>query len=147
MMIAADARRRHNEHGAPLTTCLRSRLSCPPSSPDFAKGLLALVDEVHDAFDAGAVVPAAVENDDLAGRGELLDVTLGEHLRFLALRRRGQRDHANHPLIGPLGDRLVVPPLPAVSRPWKTMMTRRGSCLRQACRRHSSTSSLRSSFS
>ena len=32
--------------------------------------------EPHDSFDAGAVVPAAVEQHDLAGRRQMLDVAL-----------------------------------------------------------------------
>ncbi len=68
--------------------------------------VLPLVDEAHDVLDAGAVVPAAVEDDDFAGGREMLDVALGEHLRLLAVRRRGQRDDAKHARADPLGDRL-----------------------------------------
>jgi hypothetical protein len=66
--------------------------------------VLALVDEIHDALNAGPVVPAAVEDDDLARGGELLDVALGEQLRLLALRRRGERDDAKDARADPLGD-------------------------------------------
>ena len=41
----------------------------------------------------------------------------------------------------------MVPPLPAASRPSKTMMTRRPLCLTQAWRSHNRAWSLRSSFS
>ena len=41
--------------------------------------------EPHDAFDAGAVVPAAVEQHDLAGGGQVLDVALEVPLGALAL--------------------------------------------------------------
>ena len=42
---------------------------------------------------------------------------------------------------------LMVPPLPAASRPSKTMITRRPLCLTHSCSLHSSPCSLRSSFS
>src|SRR5690348_13481576 len=42
---------------------------------------------------------------------------------------------------------LMVPPLPAASRPSNTIMARKPSCLTQSCSRHSSTCSLCSSFS
>src|SRR5262249_43151504 len=50
--------------------------------------------EAHDAFDAGAVVPAAVEDHDLPRRRQVTDVALDIHLRFLALGRGGQGNHA-----------------------------------------------------
>ena len=46
--------------------------------------------EAHDPFDAGPVVPTAVEDDDLSRGGEVRDVSLHVHLRLLALGRRGQ---------------------------------------------------------
>src|SRR5262245_10437907 len=52
------------------------------------------VHETHDTFDAGAVVPAAVEDHDFAGGGEVLDETLNVQLRLLTLRWRRQRDDA-----------------------------------------------------
>src|SRR5262249_44375702 len=42
---------------------------------------------------------------------------------------------------------LMVPPLPAASRPSKTTTTRKPLCLTQSCSAHSSTCSLRSAFS
>src|SRR5215831_10913566 len=42
---------------------------------------------------------------------------------------------------------LIVPPLPAASRPSKTTTTRSPACLTQSCNAQSSTCSLRSSFS
>ncbi len=48
----------------------------------------------HDAFDTRTVVPAAVENHDLACRGKMLDVALKIELGLLPLRWRRQRDHA-----------------------------------------------------
>src|SRR5262245_56869763 len=62
--------------------------------------------ESHDGFDAGAVVPTAIENDDLARGRELLDVSLREHLRLFPVRRRRQCDDAKHARTDPLGDRL-----------------------------------------
>ena len=58
----------------------------------------------HDRLDAGAVVPAAVEDGDLAGRREVGDVALDVHLRLLALGRRRQGDVLEHPRARPLGD-------------------------------------------
>ena len=48
--------------------------------------VLLLAAESHDVFDAGAVVPAAVEDHDLARCRELLDVALHEQLRLFAVR-------------------------------------------------------------
>ncbi|GAA3124823.1 hypothetical protein GCM10020254_85120 [Streptomyces goshikiensis] len=46
--------------------------------------------EAHDVLDTGAVVPAAVEQDDLAGGGQVLDVALEVPLGALPFRRCGQ---------------------------------------------------------
>ena len=60
-------------------------------------GRLLLGAEPHHTLDAGAVVPAAVEDDDLAGGREVRDVALDVHLRAArarsarAARRRGTR--------------------------------------------------------
>ena len=62
--------------------------------------------EAHDVFDAGAVVPAAVEDHDLAAGRKVLDVALDVHLALLAVRRRGQGDDAKDARAHPLGDRL-----------------------------------------
>src|SRR5207244_7368066 len=68
--------------------------------------------ESQHLLDAGPVVPAAVEQDDLAGRGQLLDVTLEVPLRPLAVVRLRQRDDPGGPraqvLGGPL-DRAALP--------------------------------------
>ena len=48
----------------------------------------------HHVLDAGAVVPAAVEQHDLAGGGQMRDVALEVPLRALALAGRGDRDDA-----------------------------------------------------
>ena len=50
--------------------------------------------EPHHALDAAAVVPAAVEQHDLARRGQVLDVALEVPLGALPLGGRGQRDDA-----------------------------------------------------
>ena len=53
---------------------------------DFQEALdLLLVAEVHDAFDAGTIVPAAVEDHDLAGRRKVRQIALDIHLRPLAI--------------------------------------------------------------
>src|SRR5882724_9963779 len=62
--------------------------------------------ETHDTLDSRPVVPAAVEDDDLARRGEIRQVTLRIHLRLFPLRGRGQRDDPEHARAHPLGDRL-----------------------------------------
>ena len=60
----------------------------------------------HDPLDARAVVPAAVEDQHLAGGGQLLDVALHVDLGLLPVRRRRQRDDAEHPRADPLGQAL-----------------------------------------
>jgi hypothetical protein len=50
---------------------------------------LLLSAKTHDALDAGAVVPGAVEQDDFAAGGQVGRVTLKVPLRALALVRRG----------------------------------------------------------
>src|SRR5262249_55669013 len=62
--------------------------------------------EFHDPFDAGAVVPAPVEDDDFAGRGEMREIPLDLHLRLFAFRRRGERDDAKDARTDALGDGL-----------------------------------------
>src|SRR5204863_9250732 len=57
---------------------------------------LLLGTESHDSFDAGAVIPTAVEDHDFAGGGKMLNVTLHVHLRFFALTGRGPRRNAKH---------------------------------------------------
>src|SRR5262249_35518013 len=65
----------------------------------------------HDVFDAGAVVPTAVEDHDLATCRELLDVALHEHLSFLTIRGGRQGHYPKHPRAHALGDRLDGPAL------------------------------------
>jgi hypothetical protein len=43
--------------------------------------------EAHHVFDAGAIVPAAIEYDDLARGGKAFDVALNEDLAFFAVRQ------------------------------------------------------------
>ena len=62
--------------------------------------------EAHHPLDAGAVVPAAVEDDHLAGRREVRHVALDVHLGLLPLGRRGQRHDPEHPGAHPLDDPL-----------------------------------------
>ena len=62
--------------------------------------------EAHDPLDAGPVVPAAVEEHDLAGRRQLGDVALEVPLRPLAVGRLGQRDHPHDARVGPVDDPL-----------------------------------------
>src|SRR5207244_4985931 len=67
--------------------------------------------ETHDPLDPGTVVPAAVEDDDLAGRRKVRKVALHVHLRLLAFRRRGQRNDPEHARADALGYRLNRPAL------------------------------------
>ena len=60
--------------------------------------------EAHDALDACAVVPASIEDDDLACGRQVADVALQVHLGLFAFGRRRQRNHAKHPRIDPFGD-------------------------------------------
>src|SRR5258707_14072068 len=62
--------------------------------------------KTHHIFDAGAVVPAAVKDHDLARCRKLLNVTLHEHLRFFAIRRRRKRHHSKHARAHSLSDGL-----------------------------------------
>ena len=61
--------------------------------------------EAHDALHAGSVVPAAIEDDDLAGGREVLHVALHVHLALFAVGRRRQRDDAEDARAHALGDR------------------------------------------
>ena len=67
---------------------------------------LVLGAKAHHAFDAGAVVPTAIEDHDLAGRRQMRQVALDVHLRLLPLGRSGQRDDAEDARTDPCGDRL-----------------------------------------
>ena len=51
--------------------------------------------EAHDRLDAGAVVPAAIEQDEFAGAGQMADVALEIPLALFALVRLGQGDGAH----------------------------------------------------
>src|SRR6516225_3604040 len=62
--------------------------------------------ETHHIFDAGAVVPAAVEDDDFSCGREMFDVTLHEYLGLLPVGWRRQRDDAEDPRADTSGDRL-----------------------------------------
>ena len=66
----------------------------------------ALAAEAHDPLDAGAVVPAPVEQHDLAGGRQVGHVTLEVPLGALALGRRRQRHGAADARVEPLGHAL-----------------------------------------
>ena len=65
-----------------------------------------LVAEPHDAFDAGAVVPAAVEQHDFAAGRQVRGVALEIPLAPLAFIRRRQRGNAADARVEALGDPL-----------------------------------------
>src|SRR5262245_37217127 len=67
--------------------------------------------EAHDALDACAVVPTAIEDGDFAPRGEVRDIALKVHLSLLALGRRRQCDDVKDPRADALRDRLDSAPL------------------------------------
>ena len=90
--------------------------------------------EAHDVLDAGAVVPAAVEQDDLAGGGQVLDVALEVPLR----RARARSACGSATMRATRGlrcsvIRLIAPPLPAASRPSKTTTTRSPAMRTHSC--------------
>ena len=62
--------------------------------------------EAHHPLDAGAVVPAAVEQHHLAGRRQVGHIALEVPLRALAVVRRRQRRHPAHARVEPLRDAL-----------------------------------------
>src|SRR5262249_8797181 len=68
--------------------------------------VLLLSTKSHHVFDAGAVVPTAIEDHDLARRRKLLDVALHKHLRFFPVRRSRESHHSKHARTHPLGDGL-----------------------------------------
>jgi hypothetical protein len=74
-------------------------------------GLLRLA-EAHHPLHARAVVPAAVEDHDLAGGRKVREVPLDVHLGLLSLGRGGQGDDPEHPRAHPLGDPLDRASLP-----------------------------------
>src|SRR5215469_9927270 len=62
--------------------------------------------EPHHPLDTGAVIPAAVEDDDFAGSRKMLDVALHIHLRLFAVRWRRQCDDTKNARTDSLGNRL-----------------------------------------
>ena len=62
-------------------------------------------------LDTGAVVPAAIEDDDFACRRKVLHVALEVHLALFAVRRRRQRHESEDARAHALGDRLDRPAL------------------------------------
>ena len=74
--------------------------------------MLLLRAKTHHVFDAGAVIPTAIEDHDLARRREVLHVALQIVLRLLAVRWRRQRDEAEDARAHALGyglDRAAFP--------------------------------------
>src|SRR5262249_32100430 len=74
--------------------------------------VLFLAAETHDVFHTGAVVPAAVEDDDLTGRREMSHVALDIHLALLAIGGGGQRHDTEYARTDTLGDRANRAALP-----------------------------------
>src|SRR4030081_1696763 len=65
--------------------------------------------EAHHLLDAGAVVPAAVEQDDFSTGRQVRHITLEIPLRALALVRRRQRRDPANTRVKALGDPLDDP--------------------------------------
>ena len=101
----------------------------------------------HHVLDAGAVVPGAVEQHDLAAGRQVLDVALEVPLPPLALRRHREGDDAGTTGVEVLGEALDRPPLPAASRPSNRMTIFCSLSLTQACSFSSSICSRRFCFS
>lgn len=68
--------------------------------------VLVVVAKPHDLLDARAVVPAAVEQHDFAGRRQVRDVTLEVPLGLFAVIRRRQGGNPADPGVQALGDAL-----------------------------------------
>src|SRR5260370_32551959 len=62
--------------------------------------------EAHDIFDASAIIPAAVEDDDLASSRKMLHIALKKHLALFPVRRSGKRDDPEYAGTYLFGDRL-----------------------------------------
>jgi hypothetical protein len=85
----------------------------PSSASAFQESLdLILGREAHHLLDPGAVVPAAVEQNDFALARQVRDVALEIPLALLGLARLAQRDGAALPRVELVGDRLDRAPLP-----------------------------------
>ncbi len=68
--------------------------------------MLFLGAEAHDVFDAGAIVPAAVEDHDLSSGREMLYVSLDEHLALFPIGRSGEGYGPKHARAYFLGESL-----------------------------------------
>ena len=62
--------------------------------------------ETHHVLDAGAVIPAPVEDDDFTSGGQLFNVALSMELGPLPFGRRGEGDHAKDARADALHDAL-----------------------------------------
>src|SRR5690349_1885232 len=69
--------------------------------------------KAHYRFYASSIVPAAIEDNDLAGRRKMLNVTLDIQLGLFPLGGRRQRDDAKDTRAHPFGDRLYCSSLPS----------------------------------
>src|SRR5262249_48391848 len=73
--------------------------------------VLRFLDKTHDVLDAGAVVPAAIEDHDLTRCWKMLDVALHEHLRFLPIRGSRKCHDSEHARTDAFSKRLDRPAL------------------------------------
>src|SRR5688572_16251827 len=73
----------------------------------------------HDILHAGAVVPTAVENNDLPRRGKVGHISLNIHLRFLPIGGRRQRHHAEYAGTDTFRDGANRPALPGAIASFK----------------------------
>ena len=100
--------------------------------------VLVLRAEPHHVLDAGAVVPAAVEDDDFAGGREVLHVALDVELRLFAVGRGRQRHQPKNARADPLRDRLDGPALARRVAPFEHDDHPQAACLTHSCIRHNS---------
>jgi hypothetical protein len=79
--------------------------------------MLGLGAKAHDVFDAGAVVPATVEDHNFISCRKMLEIPLEEQLVLLTMGRRWQRYFPQDARADALRQSFDGPPLPAASRP------------------------------
>ena len=99
--------------------------------------------ETHYAFDSGAVVPAAVEQDDLAGRRKYGTFPESTTPAF-AIVGSGQGDYRQTREFSRCVTRFMALPLPAASRPLNRITTFSRASTTQSCSLTSSACSRKS---
>ena len=75
--------------------------------------------EPHDIFDPSAIIPAAIEDDDFASRGETFNVALKEQLTFLPIGGGRQGGDAENPWADPFCKRFYCSAFAGSVAPFK----------------------------